>query len=83
VLVPAILVVYLNSYYENSLNLKASYSRYGRVEGMIEKLYICYKCLMVQSKNEMRKPGKVKGLSLESSRNIKMCKSCSCKVFLT
>ena len=48
-----------------------------------EKLYTCYRCLAVQSKDEMRQAGKMKGLSFDSSRKFKMCKSCKGKVFLT
>ncbi len=37
--------------------------------------YICYRCLQVMDKSELRPGAKMKGLSVELSRKVKMCKS--------
>lgn len=48
---------------------------------MDTELYICYKCLAVQTKDEMRPSGKIKKLTVEESRKFKMCRDCKGRVF--
>lgn len=52
------------------------------LDDMDKELFICYKCLAVQTKDEMRPSSKIKKLSVEASRKFKMCKGCKGRVFL-
>ncbi len=42
---------------------------------------ICKRCLTHNEKHELRGSKKLKGLSVESSRQLKCCKACDCRVF--
>ena len=44
---------------------------------------ICYKCFTFNEEHELRPSGKIKSLSAESSRKLKTCKNCKCRVFFT
>ena len=46
-------------------------------------MIMCYRCYTPQTRDQLKPSGKVKGLSLESSKSIKRCKNCKCKVFFT
>lgn len=54
--------------------------RWTRVEF---DMYLCYRCLTLQTKDEMITPSKIKGLCKESSRLLKQCKNkkCKCRTF--
>jgi len=43
---------------------------------------LCRSCSVVNTKEELRPSGKIKGLSLLSSNRIKTCKNCKGKIFM-
>jgi len=44
--------------------------------------YLCARCYSDNKIDDLRSSGKVKNLSVESSRNLKCCKNCNSKVFI-
>jgi len=42
---------------------------------------ICYRCFTYNNFDEIRPSKKVKNLNIESSKRLKMCKNCNCRVF--
>lgn len=45
-------------------------------------IYTCFRCGTEQTRQETRPSSKIKGLSEETSRLVKMCKNCKCRIFL-
>lgn len=43
---------------------------------------LCRSCASVNTREELRPSGKIKGLSLESSKKLKTCKNCSGRIFM-
>lgn len=42
---------------------------------------ICFRCLAVNRRDELRPSKKIKGLTAEQSRKMKCCKRCWCRTF--
>lgn len=43
---------------------------------------VCYRCHKINTIENVRPSNKIKSLSKESSKNLKRCSACDCRVFL-
>jgi DNA-directed RNA polymerase subunit RPC12/RpoP len=45
-------------------------------------IYTCYRCGKEYTREQTVPSGKIKGLSLEASKLIRVCSFCKCRVFI-